>query len=73
MSECEDEIESLNSNLDAKNDFIAALQQNIDEKNKEFQCLVMQLEKTSEVTKIQEGEIDSIKIRLNNEINKVNP
>jgi len=70
MSECEDEIESLNSNLDAKNDFIAALQQNIDEKNKEFQCLVMQLEKTSEVTKIQEGEIDSIKIRLNNEINK---
>jgi len=61
MSEYEDEIESLNSNLDAKNDFIVALEQSIDEKNKESQFLVMQMEKSREVIKDQDEEINSIR------------
>ena len=63
MSEYEDEIESLNSNLDAKNDFIVALEQSIDEKNKESQFLVMQMEKSREVIKDQDEEINSIRRR----------
>lgn len=47
----------MNSNLDAKNDFIAALQENMREKNDEAQYFVMQLEKSSEVIKDQEEEI----------------
>jgi hypothetical protein len=47
----------LNSNLDAKNDFIAALQENMREKKDEAQYCVMQLEKSSEVIKDQEEEI----------------
>ena len=47
----------MNSNLDAKNDFISALQENMREKNDEAQYCVMQLEKSSEVIKDQEEEI----------------
>ena len=47
----------MNSNLDAKNDFISALQENMREKNDEAQYFVMQLEKSSEVIKDQEEEI----------------
>ena len=48
MSECEDEIESLNSNLDAKNEFIVALQAEVQDKNKETSFLLSQLDKSKE-------------------------
>ena len=40
----EEEIESLNANLDAKNDFISALQDEIREKNNATKCFLSQLD-----------------------------
>ena len=50
----EEEIESLNANLDAKNDFISALQDEIRDKNNETKCFLSQLDNRASVIK-QEG------------------
>ena len=71
LAEYEDEIESLNANLDAKNEFITALQDNMKEKNVESEYLEDQLEKSREVIKEQERDIKSLKGRLQSEIKKV--
>ena len=71
LAEYEDEIESLNANLDAKNEFITALQDNMKEKNVESEYLEDQLEKSREVIKEQERDIKSLKGRLQAEIKKV--
>lgn len=47
----EEEIESLNANLDAKNDFISALQDEIREKNNETKCFLSQLDNRASVIK----------------------
>ena len=51
MTECEEEIESLNSNLDTKNDFISALQRDNTNKREETEYLVNQLQKANNVVK----------------------
>ena len=51
MTECEEEIESLNSNLDAKNEFISALQRDNTDKREETEYLVNQLQKSNNVVK----------------------
>ena len=51
MTECEEEIESLNSNLDTKNEFISALQRDNANKKEETEYLVNQLQKTNNVVK----------------------
>lgn len=71
LAEYEDEIESLNANLDAKNEFITALQDNMKEKNVESEYLEDQLEKSREVIKEQERDIKSLKGRLQAEIKKI--
>lgn len=47
----EEEIESLNANLDAKNDFISALQDEIREKNNETKCFLTQLDNRASAIK----------------------
>ena len=51
MTECEEEIESLNSNLDTKNEFISALQRDNANKREETEYLVNQLQKSNNVVK----------------------
>ena len=51
MTECEEEIESLNSNLDSKNEFISALQMDNTNKREETEYLVNQLQKSNNVVK----------------------
>merc|ERR1712061_168950 len=66
MTECEEEIESLNSNLDTKNDFISALQMDNTNKREETEYLVNQLQKANNVVKIMEREIMSMKAKQSN-------
>ena len=47
----EEEIESLNANLDAKNDFISALQDEIREKNNATKCFLSQLDNRASAIK----------------------
>ena len=51
MTECEEEIESLNSNLDAKNEFISALQRDATNKREETEFLVSQLQNSNNIVK----------------------
>ena len=53
----EEEIESLNANLDAKNDFISALQDEIREKNNETKCFLTQLDNRASAIKLDEKHI----------------
>ena len=47
----EEEIESLNANLDAKNDFISALQDEIKEKKNDTKYFLSQLDNRASVIK----------------------
>ena len=51
MTECEEEIESLNSNLDTKNEFIFALQKDVNNKREETEFLVSQLHNSNNIIK----------------------
>ena len=53
MTECEEEIESLNSNLDTKNEFISALQKDVNNKREETEFLVSQLQNSNNVIKYE--------------------
>jgi len=61
VSGYEDELEALNANLDAKSEFIVALQKNLEEKNDEAKYYLIQLQKSDELIKVQEKEINSIR------------
>ena len=51
MTECEEEIESLNSNLDTKNEFVSALQKDVNNKREETEFLVSQLHNSNNIIK----------------------
>ena len=51
MLDYEEEIESLNANLDTKNEFISALQKEIQQKNNDSNCFLTQLDNSRSIIK----------------------
>jgi len=64
MLSYEEEIESLNANLDNKNEFITALQHEIQEKTTDSEYFIDQLEHSTSIIKMMEQEVSSLKFKL---------
>lgn len=69
MLDYEEEIESLNANLDTKNEFISALQKEIQQKNNDSNCFLTQLDNSRSIIKRMEQELSTIRGALSKKNN----
>jgi len=69
MLDYEEEIESLNANLDTKNEFITALQREIQEKSNDSNCFLTQLDNSRTIIRRMEQELSSIRGALSKKNN----